>query len=145
MAAKLHHDSIILMWEPPRMFKEGDYFQISYKDVSKSRKWKVDESEYITTHATITNLQSNCTYIFRVRVVHEDGEEGPYSQESEDIRTPPSLALKLTETMTCNHTEGALSIYKLPVTESKTSKHKKAYTNRFTFGKNILYSIHIFK
>ncbi|XP_060602657.1 uncharacterized protein LOC132755759 [Ruditapes philippinarum] len=134
LAGKIDYDSILLIWEPPLKSKEGDYYQISYKDVSNNRKWKVDECEYTVPVATISCLQPNTIYIFRVKVIHENGEEGPYSQATAEIRTLPSLALRLTKTLTPKQTIGSSSIYSLPFTEMKAVENSRARAKRFTFG-----------
>lgn len=64
------------------MFEEGDFFQIGYKELSLGSKWKVYTGEYTESTVLLTNIKSDTEYIFRVRVVHSDGE-GPYSEVSE--------------------------------------------------------------
>ncbi|XP_045178579.2 uncharacterized protein LOC123538489 [Mercenaria mercenaria] len=127
-------DSVTLSWDPPSTFGEDDYYQISFKDLDHNKKWRFFQAEFRSSTAVLNDVKSNTVFIFRVRVVYEDGE-GPYSEESDKIVTSDSPATRIVK-FALKKTAGnpSPSKYALPVTEIRAARNEKAKTKKFELG-----------
>ena len=128
-------DTITLAWDPPSKFGDDDYYQISYKDLDHEKKWKFYQGEIRESTVILRDIKSNTAFIFRVRVVYEDGE-GPYSEESEKILTSDSPASRIVKFSTIKEKGNpSPSKYALPITEIRQARNEKAKTKKFEVGK----------
>ncbi|XP_052232780.1 uncharacterized protein LOC127845722 [Dreissena polymorpha] len=133
-ALEVTSDSIMLSWTKPSFFEEGDYFQICYKDVMQGAKWKVYTGEFTECTQVLTDVRSNTEFVFRLRVVCNDGE-GPYSEESDVIKTHVSTASRLVGFSVRLGAEAVSPIrYALPMCEVKGARNGKAKTRKFEVG-----------
>lgn len=123
-------DSIKLHWEPLSSFKDSNRYQIRYKQ--KGGKWMFYPEQPERATITISYLQTEATYIFQVRAIIDD-DEGPYSQESAEITTKPSLASHLLKFCT-KVKDGQPAIYQLHSTENRLARNEKAKTRKFELG-----------
>ncbi|XP_052789510.1 uncharacterized protein LOC128223990 isoform X1 [Mya arenaria] len=125
-------DFIVLSWDPPANFQDGNYYQVSMKDVDQNSKWKFYNKEFTTASGKIEDIKSNTKFIFRVRVVHEHGE-GSYSPESGVIITFPSPASRIVDFSTKVDGQNPTT-YALPVTENRTARDETAKSRQFWLG-----------
>ncbi|XP_045207826.2 uncharacterized protein LOC123559790 [Mercenaria mercenaria] len=133
-ASDIRADSLTLSWEPPACFEETHYYQISYKDVDTGGKWKFHAGEHYKTTAILTDLKSNTKFIFRVRVVYEDGE-GAYSPISDEYITSNSPASRIIEfARIVEKGEPSPSKHALPIVETRDARNAVAKTKKFEIG-----------
>jgi hypothetical protein len=103
--------------------------------MSSNQRWKLYHEEIQSDSTKITGLKSNATYVFRVRIIYENGEESPFSLESDEIRTAASLATKMLQRstlVTCD--DNAAHRYALPIIENIDARNEKAKTKKFEVG-----------
>ncbi|WAR30940.1 hypothetical protein MAR_033482 [Mya arenaria] len=125
-------DFIVLSWDPPANFQDGNYYQVSMKDVDQNSKWKFYNKEFTTASGKIGYIKSNTKFIFRVRFVHKHGE-GSYSPESDVIITFPSPASRIVDFSTKVDGQNPTT-YALPVTENRTARDETAKSRQFWLG-----------
>lgn len=127
-------DTVTLSWRKPSKFGSDDYYQVSYKDLDNGNKWSFYQDEFNSSTAVLCKLKSNTRFIFRVRVVYQNGE-GPYSNESDTIRTLESPASRIVQMSALNEKGNpSPSIYALPVTEEREARNEIAKTKKFKLG-----------
>ncbi|WAR30923.1 hypothetical protein MAR_033465 [Mya arenaria] len=126
-------DFIVLSWDTPSNFQDGNYYQVSIKDVDQNSKWKLYHKDFTTAIGKIEYITSNTRFVFRVRVIQENGE-GLYSPESDVIITFPSPASGLVNISTKVDGENP-TIYALPVTENRKARDETAKLRQFWLGK----------
>jgi hypothetical protein len=105
--------------------------------MSSNQRWRSYHEEIYETSTKITGLKSNASYVFRVRVIYENGEESPFSKESEKIRTAASLATKMLRTSIQVTSGNSPNKYALPIKENIAARNEKAKTRKFEVGENI--------
>ena len=122
---------VTLTWDPPSEFRDNDLYQINYKELENDRKWKLYDEKFRAAPAELDDLPSNTVVVFRVRVIHEE-YEGPYSEESNEIRTPVSAACQILQ-KSAILVKGNLSppVYTLPM---KEERHERVKINKLEFG-----------
>ncbi|XP_052788373.1 uncharacterized protein LOC128223135 [Mya arenaria] len=125
-------DFIVLSWDTPSNFQDGNYYQVSIKDVDQNSKWKLYHKDFTTAIGKIEYITSNTRFVFRVRVIQENGE-GLYSPESDVIITFPSPASGLVNISTKVDGENP-TIYALPVTENRKARDETAKLRQFWLG-----------
>lgn len=81
--------SILLNWSPPQSDIDFQHYEVKYR-VSDEKQWRSKLTDGKETDLLFTDLKSKSTYLFRVRVVFEDGDEGPFSTVSDNIKTRSS-------------------------------------------------------
>ncbi|XP_053391498.1 uncharacterized protein LOC123541455 [Mercenaria mercenaria] len=134
-ASEILADAITLVWDAPTKFGDKDCYQLYFKDMGGDRKWKPYQGEYYTASANLSDLKSNATYIFRVRIIYDDGEESPYSPESEEIQTAASLATRMLQKAKQVKGDDIPPIkYSIPLTEIVSARNKRAKTRKFEIG-----------
>ncbi|XP_060557458.1 uncharacterized protein LOC132717894 [Ruditapes philippinarum] len=127
-------DTVTLTWDPPSTVRDGDCYQISYKDSSHGENWVFYQGEFKTSTAILSNLKSNTDFVFRVRVVNEDGAS-PYSEQSDKIFTLESQASRLVHSSVLKEKGNpSPSIYALPLAEIREARNEQAKTNKFQLG-----------
>ncbi|XP_053391493.1 uncharacterized protein LOC128554263 [Mercenaria mercenaria] len=127
-------DSVTLTWDMPKDYGEHDYFQISFKEVDKT-KWAFFPKECERANAVVNSLKPDTKYIFRVRVVHPDGE-GKYSKDSDVIKTIVSPAAKLVDFSTVIQPgKPSPTVYGIPISEIANTRNVIAKTRKFEVGK----------
>ncbi|XP_062574275.1 uncharacterized protein LOC134236111 [Saccostrea cucullata] len=85
-------DSVELCWET--LEEEIDHYQIRYKSQKDDDNWKFCNTNNTTNKFTVSGLTADTQYVFQVRSVAND-VEGDYSEQSDPINTPKSLATKM--------------------------------------------------
>lgn len=98
------------------------------------RKWTIFPEELTHARTNLNTLQAATTYVFRVRVVTEDGES-PYSPQSDEVTTLPSLALELLNFSERVKGQTSPSKYIIPVTEIADARNKQGKTRKMEIGK----------
>ncbi|KAH3697919.1 uncharacterized protein LOC127862027 [Dreissena polymorpha] len=124
-------DTITLVWEKPIQMQDDDYFQIGYKEIKTDSKWEIFKDEFKDSTHDLIRMKADTSYMFRVRLVSEY-EFGPYSEESEVVRTPKSTATYLVEN--AERITDATSIpirYALPLIELKSARNTASKTRKF--------------
>lgn len=128
-------DHINLKWQYHKELSDEESFQITLKESQKG-KWKI----FLTKNAcrsqmvVIDGLKAETSYVFRVRVTDENtGYEGPFSPESEIIKTGVSPAFRMMKKSKKIET-GPIDIYMLPITENMAARNTNAETRKFTLG-----------
>ena len=86
--------SVLLGWQGPVTRKRVENFEVKYQ-LEGETKWKTLETDKNETMQLVTDLKSNSAYVFKVRAVFDDSEEGPCSNQSKRIKTKFSLAQKV--------------------------------------------------
>ncbi|WAR30943.1 hypothetical protein MAR_033485, partial [Mya arenaria] len=132
-------DFIVLSWDPPANFQDGNYYQVSMKDVDQHSKWKFYNKEFTTASDKIENIKSNAKFVFRVRVVHKHGE-GLYSTESDLIITFPSPASRIVDFSRKVDGQNPTT-YALPVAENRTARDETVKSRQFLLGNLWLFYI----
>lgn len=132
---EISSDTIGITWQPPSNFGTDDYYQVYYTTdlESKRRKWRKYQAEPNYHFVTLTELKTDTTYIFRVKAVYGD-DEGPYSQESDRIKTPKSLALRLLYNATKIDDKHSPEKYMLPMTEIASARNEINKTKKYEIG-----------
>lgn len=98
-------------------------------------KWKFYAGECERATKDVTDLKSNTEYIFRVRVVHQNGE-GQYSEDSDVIKTVHSPAADLVNFSTIvRKGKPSPSVYGVPTTEVANARDPNNKTRRFEVGR----------
>lgn len=98
------------------------------------KKWKFLSDEYKSSTVVLRDLKSNTAFLFRVRVVYEDGE-GPYSEESDRIQTSDSPASRIVMfSLEKEKGDPSPTKYVLPMTEDKMARNEQAKTKKFEVG-----------
>ena len=113
--------SILLGWSLPKTATKYEHFEVKYK-LKEDSFW-----QNVTTkdqNQLFTDLKSDSTYLFRVRIVFDNGDEGPFSPISDGIKTSESLALKLKKTAKIVD-NGVPEIYQIPVIEHGSNLNAK--------------------
>ncbi|XP_060602656.1 uncharacterized protein LOC132755758 isoform X2 [Ruditapes philippinarum] len=135
-ASEISSDTVNIAWKSPSKFGKEDYYQIYYTTdmEDRKRKWKKFQVEPNYHSATLSELKTNTTYIFRVKAVYDD-EEGPYSPESDRITTSKSLALRLLN-KAIKIEDGKQPPYKyiLPMTEIISARNEENKTKKYEIG-----------
>ena len=114
--------TVLLQWKAPTstpspVVQYGIKYQIKCAEGGEPGAdvmWKGLKTPRDRTTVLIPNLNSDTTYVFKVRVVYEDGEEGQFSDVSDEVKTLVSLAKKLKDESS-KISEGPPEVYKLPV------------------------------
>ena len=114
--------TVLLQWKAPtatpsQIVQYGIKYQLKSVESGEpgaNGMWKGLKTPRNRTTVLIPNLNSDTTYIFKVRAVYENDEEGQFSDVSDDIKTLVSLAKKLKDEST-RVSEGPPAVYKLPV------------------------------
>ncbi|XP_045203645.2 uncharacterized protein LOC123556761 [Mercenaria mercenaria] len=131
-------DNITLSWEPPLVFGDDDYYQISYKEIGCDRRWRYFPGEYKETTATLSKLKSNASFVFRDRAVYLD-REGPYSAESDALTTCQSPAFRFATVSTNElNADSSPTIFPVPVTETTSERHKAGKIRTFEIGEPLV-------
>ena len=81
--------SILLHWSKPQGPKPFQHYEVKYR-VLDEKQWGSRMTEGKDTDLLFTDLKSKAAYLFRVRIVFEDGDEGPFSEVSDVIETETS-------------------------------------------------------
>ena len=81
--------SVLLNWSPPWPVIDFQHYEVKYR-VSDEKQWRSKMTDGKETDLLLTDLKSKAAYLFRVRVVFEDGDEGPFSTVSDEIKTVES-------------------------------------------------------
>lgn len=121
-----------IYWQPPKQFVKGDYYQLSYKE-AEDKKWIFYNEQFERATAELKDLKAGAAYVFRVRVVTDDGE-GPYSEISDEIKTKQSPAHKLLN-FAPRKMEGNPSKYTVPFEELKEARNDKAKSRKLEIGR----------
>lgn len=108
------------------------YLQVTYKDVDNAGRWQFRPEEHTCATAVLDDMKSNTKFIFRVRVVYEDGE-GPYSPPSDEYVTAKSPASRIVEFANVLE-KGPPSKHALPITEIRNARNPTAKTKKFEIG-----------
>ncbi|CAC5383634.1 unnamed protein product [Mytilus coruscus] len=128
-------DSTDLQWKTNRALTADESFQIMYKEAPNG-KWKQFNNKGMCKEPIITvnGLQAETSYIMKVRIVNEcTGTDGPFSEESDTIKTRQSPAigmLKSSEKVSSD----VPSIYRLPIKENVSARNESAKTRKFYLG-----------
>jgi hypothetical protein len=125
---------VSLTWDPPSDIKDGDYYQISYKELEHDGKWTLYDEVFQDATAELNDLRANTVFVFRVRVIYED-REGPFSEESNEIRTSLSAACQVSQ-QSVSLVKGNFSppVYGLPMNE--IMRHETSRINKLEFSKS---------
>jgi hypothetical protein len=102
--------------------------------MNSNQRWRSYHGEIYEDSTEITGLKSDATYVFRVRVIYENGEESPFSVESEEIRTAASLATKMLKRSKQVTSGTSPNKYALPIKENIAARNVKAKTRKFKVG-----------
>lgn len=130
-------DHINLIWAHNKGLCDKQSYQISFKETPKGM-WKVfnPPKPCFTQTTVIDGLKAETTYIFKVRVTDDyTGYEGPFSPQSDGIKTGVSPAFLIRERST-KSALGPPDVYMLPIIENKAARNETAQTRKFTLGKS---------
>ncbi|XP_052807678.1 uncharacterized protein LOC128236682 [Mya arenaria] len=131
-------ESVLLAWVKPTDKRAGDLYQVRYIEVSKERKprWATFQVMFNTECGKIDGLKSKTTYQFVVRVVDEEGEEGPKSEPSDIIKTFESLGTRLIRhSKVLEQMKDHPTTYLPAVQEIKEARNIKTKVRKFEIGK----------
>lgn len=112
--------SILLGWERPVTRQKIENFEVKYQLEGETR-WKTLETDKDEITQLVTDLKSNSGYVFKVRAVFDDGEEGPCSGQSKLIKTRFSLAQQVKQEA-MRLTSSYPHQYKLPAIQQSVNK-----------------------
>ncbi|XP_060587427.1 uncharacterized protein LOC132742949 [Ruditapes philippinarum] len=123
---------VSLTWDPPSDIKDGYYYQISYKELEHDGKWALYDEVFQDATAELNDLRANTVFVFRVRVLYED-REGPFSEESNEIKTSLSSACQVSQ-QSVSLVKGNFSspVYGLPMNE--IMRHETLKISKLEFG-----------
>lgn len=127
---EVRSSSINLTWE--KSAENVDHYQIRYKCLDKSEKWKFFETDSNQNSVTLSGLMANKEYIFQVRGIFGD-IEGPYGPESKSIRTKKSLATDLLDQSRSSKNSNPPK-YIPPTKEILTARNPSAKTRQLIIG-----------
>ena len=124
------------MWKPPTFQYNGHQYQIRYK-IAGGQEWKVHEKHVTGTKlmTTITNLKSNTKYIFQVRMVNDE-KEGPYSLQSEEIKTLKTAAERMLD-FSCimENSNCPIPCRKIPSIQNLKARNPNIKSRKLEIGK----------
>lgn len=127
---EVRSSSINLFWE--KSAENVDHYQIRYKCLDESAKWKFFETDSNQNSVTLSGLMANKEYIFQVRGIFGD-LEGPYGPESKSIRTKKSLATDLLH-LSKRSTNSNPQKFIPPTEEISTARNPSAKTRQLIIG-----------
>lgn len=127
---EVRSSSVNLIWE--KSAENVDHYQIRYKCLDKSAKWKFFETDSNQNSVTLSGLMANTKYIFQVRGIFGD-IEGPYGPESESIWTRKSLATDLLD-FSFSSTNSNPKKYIPPTQEILEARNPSAKTRHLIIG-----------
>lgn len=128
-------DHINLKWEHKKQLSSEESYQVSFKELSQG-KWKFFSPPKPCREqmVVVDGLKAETSYVFKVRVTDENtGTEGPFSPESDIIKTGVSPAFQIMK----KSQKGAIGppdVYMLPITENMAARNEAAQTRKFTLG-----------
>lgn len=131
-------DHINLKWEHNKKLSDEELYQINFKSAPNG-EWKVfsPTKPCRSRMIVIDGLEAETSYIFKVRVTNKDtGNKGPFSHESEIIKTGISPALQIKQ-FSKKIATGPPDVYMLPITENKAARNETSQTRKFTLGKSL--------
>ncbi|XP_062578218.1 uncharacterized protein LOC134240122 [Saccostrea cucullata] len=121
-------DTIEIRWEEP---SQGvDYYTISFKRKIDD-KWKDFPVQWKSNRATITGLQSDTPYEFKVLCVKDN--ENKIQSESSIMNTTQSPAAKYVR-FSSKQKDGNPAIFKLPPIENMKARNEKDKTRELIIG-----------
>lgn len=124
-----------LAWEPPSKLFENHNYQIRYKDVDGSGKWKFHQELTASSTIALNNLKCDTKYEFQVRMVNDE-MEGPYSDVSDTVETIQSAAQRLMDFMyNVENRDVNITLKKLPLQENNKARNEQAKTRKLFVGK----------
>lgn len=125
-----------LKWHEYKRLDSFESYQLKFRETDTD-KWFIYESETLIAQPSvfIHGLKPKTSYIFKVRVANwQTSEEGPFSDESEVIKTRKSTAdFLLSKSVLIQ--EKNPKIYMLPIKEIKAARDNIYYTRKYTLGK----------
>lgn len=119
-----------MIWEKPA--ENVDHYQIRYKCLDKSAKWKFTETDSNQNSVTLSGLMANKKYKFQVRGIFGD-IEGPYGPESDSLWTRKSLATDLLD-FSVSSTNSNPMKYIPPTEENLKARNPSAKTRQLIIG-----------
>ncbi|XP_052808194.1 uncharacterized protein LOC128237048 isoform X1 [Mya arenaria] len=131
-------ESVLLAWNKPIDKRAGDLYEVRYIEVSKERKprWATFQKKFVTECGKIEGLKSKTSYQFVVRVVDEEGDEGPKSEPSDIIKTFKSLGTRLIRhSKVLDETHDHPTTYLPRMKEIKKARNAKTKIRKFEIGK----------
>ncbi|XP_052248229.1 oocyte zinc finger protein XlCOF7.1-like isoform X2 [Dreissena polymorpha] len=134
-ASNIGQDNITLAWTKPYFHKECDFYQVSFKKNYEGCKWRIYEEDFKRSTVELSNLDTECAYLFRVRGVYGDNE-GPYSEISDVVITLKSQASKLLQfSQPHEHKKGVSPTkYALPTTQVQRARNGKLKIRKLEIG-----------
>lgn len=124
-------DSVTMHWKTPRYFQEPTFYTVRYK-AKRTKTWKCYQEYPEKACVTVLDLQADTTYSFQVKAVFVE-QEGPYSENSDEVRTKTSLASRIVAFSTKVKNDKP-AIYQLNATELIKAHNKDAKTRAFMIG-----------
>ena len=110
-----------LRWDVPNVTSKIDQFEVKYKREGEC-KWKDLEIENDLNEIRVTGLKSNSFYLFKVRIVFEDGDGSPFSKTSTHTRTLGLLEEKVKSRLARVALAECKFIYKVHITKTYVEK-----------------------
>lgn len=135
-------DSVTITWEPPSELLNDYCYQIRIKEVKEGGRWTLHPEQSTRCSVTFSNLKSDSSYVFQVRMVNDD-EECMYSEISDPVVTIQSAAHHLLDFMTevQSSNEGevqssneGICLKQIPLEENIEARNETAKTRRLTIG-----------
>lgn len=137
-------NAFTLQWNEHQSLENYETYQVKYKETEG--KWNIYDHETSIKQPSIliNGLKPNTPYIFKVRVTNcHTSEDGPYSDESEIIKTKTSATNFLMSRSELIQENGP-PIYMLPVSEVKPSRDEFRLTRKYILGKwKLLQRVHL--
>ncbi|XP_052807816.1 uncharacterized protein LOC128236757 isoform X1 [Mya arenaria] len=131
-------ESVLLSWDAPSEKRKGDVFEVRFTEISKeskTKRWITVQNKFTTEYGKINGLKSNTSFQFVVRVVDEEGDEGPKSEPSDIIKTCESLGTKLIKTSKVLEKIPAYpTSYRIFMSEVNGARTERTKTRRFEIG-----------
>ncbi|XP_052811328.1 uncharacterized protein LOC128238980 [Mya arenaria] len=138
-ALEVTAESVLLAWEAPSDKRKGDVFEVRFTEISKestTKRWVTVQNKFTTEYGEINGLKSNTSFQFFVRVVDEEGDEGPKSEPSDKIKTCESLGTKLIKTSKVLEKKPDYpTSYGISMNEVKEARTEQTQTRKFEIGK----------
>ncbi|CAI5722677.1 unnamed protein product [Hyaloperonospora brassicae] len=112
---------VTLTWEMAKDVGVTKY-QIQYVKDRLAAMWRTVDADIgaETVEHSVTNLQSNTLYLFRIRSGTDDKRWGPYSELSESCRTLPGIARS--GNSACSHESGSTSSTRQPASSDENER-----------------------
>ncbi|CAC5362073.1 unnamed protein product [Mytilus coruscus] len=124
-----------LQWCEYKLLDTNESYQVKFKE-NPTGKWTIYNSEtpIIAPRVLIHGLKPNTSYTFKVRVTNcQTMEEGPFSDESEIIRTTKSAADFLLNKAELIQQKSP-RLYLLSMKEIEAARDDIQFSRKYTFG-----------